>query len=583
MAARARLAEAEIAPASNGGTLAVLLDPLEPLKPSTGHVEVAAAIPRFADSAQRWGLNFAFDNGASALRQLPETMSGGIGVLDFDGDGWLDVYAVQGGPFPPRADVPAFGDRLFRNRGGNQFEDVTASSGLAKSRGGYGFGIAVGDYDNDGRPDIFLTRWHSYALYHNLGQGRFEDCTESAGLAGDRDWPTSAAWADLDGDGDLDLYVCHYLKWDTASPTTCQGPDGKTITYCDPRYFNPLPDHVFRNDRGHFVDVTDQAGIVETVGRGLGVLATDLDGDGKTDLLVTNDTTANYVFHNQGGFRFVEKGMEFGLATNASGTYLAGMGIACGDLDGDGRIDVAVTNFYGESTTIYHNHGGGLFSDRTAEAGISAVTRVVLGFGLVALDANNDGKLDLAQSNGHVTDLRPSTPYAMPSQLFLGDGAGKLKDVSHQAGPIWSVPRLGRGMTAGDFDNDGRIDLLMLIENEPLVLLHNESPAENHFVTLQLEGTTSNRDAVGAIVAAVSGGQTRVATRFGGGSYMSALDRRIHFGLGSVPAVDRIEITWPSGKSQTFQGLAADSGYHFREGDPVPKPLPGFASRRPAG
>ena len=275
------------------------------------------------------------------------------------------------------------------------------------------------------------------------------------------------------------------------------GTDGKALVYCDPRYFPGLPDHVFRNDRGHFVDVTDQAGVIDPGGRGLGVLATDLDGDGKTDLLVTNDTTANYVFRNLGGFRFVEKGMEFGLATSASGAYLAGMGIACGDFDSDGRIDIAVTNFYSESTTLYHNHGAGLFSDRTAAAGLSAATRMVLGFGLVALDANNDGKLDLAQSNGHVADFRPCTPYAMPAQLFLGDGAGKLSDVSARAGPPWTVPGWDAERPPATSITTGRVDLLMVVENDPVVFYHNQTPSPGHFLTLSLEGTSSNRDAVG--------------------------------------------------------------------------------------
>ncbi len=581
-AAMARLAAREPAPLSSAGTLADVLGPLQPGAEARSSGLAAAQIPLFRDDARRWGLNFSFDNGLSDRRQLPETMSGGIGVLDFDGDGWLDVYAVQGGPFPPRSGTPAFGDRLFRNLGDGRFADATASSGLAKLPGGYGFGIAVGDYDNDGRPDIFVTRWRSYALYHNLGQGRFEDRTTAAGLGGDRDWPTSAAWADLDGDGDLDLFVCHYLKWATINPETCPGQDGKGIAYCDPRNYPALPDHVFRNDGGRFVDVTGQAGVIDLDGRGLGVLATDLDGDGKTDIFVTNDTTANYVFRNLGGMRFVEKGMEFGLATSSSGGYLAGMGIACGDFDSDGRLDLAVTNFYSESTTLYHNHGDGVFSDRSSAAGLAAATRMLLGFGLVALDANNDGKLDLAQSNGHVNDFRPSTPYAMPSKLFLGDGTGRLSDVSDRAGPPWAVPRLGRGMTAGDFDNDGRIDLLAVVENDPVVLFHNQTPAPGHFLTLRLEGTASNRDAVGARVAVTCAGVTRVAARFGGGSYMSALDPRLHFGLGPARTVDRVAVTWPSGQRQTFQGLAADAGYQLREGDPAPRPLPGFPAERPA-
>src|SRR5262249_31743866 len=291
---------------------------------------------------------FIFDNGQTPQRQLPETTSGGVAVLDFDGDGWLDLYAIQGGPFPPATKQPPFGDRLYRNRGDGTFEDVTATSGLAGLPGGYGHGAAVGDYDNDGRPDLFVTRWRSYALYHNLGGGRFEDVTERAGLAGERDWPTSAAWADLDNDGDLDLYVCHYLKWDTQDPPLCKksSDSGSEYVYCDPRPFISMPDHVFRNDKGRFVDVTAEAGFVDPNGRGLGVVAADLDEDGKIDLFVANDTTSNYFFQNQGGFRFVEGGIESGLATSATGGNLAGMGIACGDFDGDGRLDVAVTNFY---------------------------------------------------------------------------------------------------------------------------------------------------------------------------------------------------------------------------------------------
>ena len=244
--------------------------------------------------------------------------------------------------------------------------------------------------------------------------------------------------------------------------------------------------------------MTEQAGIVDRDGRGLGVVAADLDGDGKIDLFVANDTTANYFCRNQGGFRFSEEGLESGLAANAGGGYLAGMGVACGDFDGDGRLDLAVTNFYSESTTLYHNHGDGIFSDRSTAAGLAAATRHVLGFGLVALDANNDGRLDLAQANGHVNDYRPKIPYAMPAQLFLGDGAGNLLDVSNRAGPPWQVLRLGRALAAGDLDNDGRIDLLLVAQNAPLALLHNQNASQDHFLMLALEGTTSNRDAVGA-------------------------------------------------------------------------------------
>ena len=438
-AALARMAKDEPPDAPSGRSLAELLATLPPSPSGKTNVPGALKVPVFTDDAEQSGIAFIFDNGRSELLQIPETMSGGVALLDFDGDGRLDIYAVQGGPFPPR-DHPPFGDRLFRNRGDGQFEDVTSASGLATLPGGYGHGVAVGDYDNDGRPDLFVTRWRTYALYHNVGHGRFEDVTVTAGLSGARDWPTSAAWADLDNDGDLDLYVCHYLQYDPATSVPCVRPGSTERVYCGPRAFPALPDHLFRNDHGRFVDVTAEAGIVDANGRGLGVVAADLDEDGKTDLFVANDSSANYFFRNLGGLRFVEEGLASGLATSATGGYLAGMGVACADYDGDGRLDVAVTNFFGESTTLYHNHGRGLFSDRSDAAGLAAPTRLVLGFGLVAIDANNDGYLDLAQANGQVQDFGAAMPYAMPAQLFLGNAVGRFADVSDRAGAPGASP-----------------------------------------------------------------------------------------------------------------------------------------------
>jgi tetratricopeptide (TPR) repeat protein len=579
--AQARLARAGPSFLTGGGNLADLLHRGRPPSGTVGAGAISLSMPTFTDEANTRGLTFTFDNGRSGFCQLPETMSGGVALLDFDGDGWLDIYAVQGGPFPPPTSHTQFGDRLFRNRGDGRFDDATVSSGLASQSGGYGFGVAVGDYDNDGRPDLFVTRWRSYALYHNLGHGRFEDTTAQAGFRGDRDLPTSAAWADLDNDGDLDLYVCHYLKLDAVNPTLCPHPQKAGNTYCDPRMFPALTDHVFRNDGGRFVDVTEHAGITEHDGRGLGVVAADLDADGKIDLFVANDTSANFFFHNEGGFRFTERGQEAGLAANAGGGYQAGMGVACADWNGDGRLDLAVTNFYGESTTLYQNMGSGLFTDRTSWSGLAAPTHFMLGFGLAALDANNDGRPDLVQANGHVGDYLPTTPYAMPAQLFLGDGTGKFVDVSRNAGPPWRLPRLGRGVAVGDVDNDGGIDVLIVSENAPLALLHNESAPGNHFLTLALEGTASNRDAVGARVAVTAAGQTQVAARLGGGSYLSASDHRLHFGVGPAAVVEQIDVTWPSGHRDTFPGLPADRGYRLREGDSTPHPLVGFPAVAP--
>lgn len=556
--------------AASGRTLADLLPEL-PAGPLPREEAPAGPPLVFTDDAEAAGLKFTFENGATPARQLPETMAGGIAVLDYDGDGWLDVYAVQGGPFPPRTGAPGPGDRLFRNRGDGTFEDVTERSGVATLPRAYGHGIAAGDYDNDGHTDLFRTGWRSYALFRNRGDGTFEDVTEVAGLGGDRDWPTSAAFADLDNDGDLDLYVCHYLAWDADHPRVCRDPSASDRPiYCHPRDFAALPDHLWRNDGGRFVDVTAAAGVVDREGRGLGVVAGDLDGDDRVDLFVANDTTANFLFRNCGGLRFEETGLGSGVAANSEGGFQAGMGVACGDLDGDGRPDLAVTNFYGESTTLFRNLGDNLFGDATAPLGLAASSRFLLGFGVSFLDADNDGRLDLATANGHVNDYRPRVPYAMPARLLTGGPGGRLTDVSALAGAPWQVPRVGRGLAVADLDNDGAPDLLLVSQDGPLAFFHNRTRG-GHRVTIALEGTASNRDGVGARVTVVAGGRRQVAQRLGGGSYLSACDGRLHFGLGVADRVNSLEVRWPSGRVDRFSGLAADAAYLLREGHPSPR------------
>jgi thioredoxin-like negative regulator of GroEL len=529
------------------------------------------AIPHFVDRAAAAGLaEFVQDNGVSPIHQLPEMSSGGVALLDYDGDGWLDVFCVQGGRFPPGAGVQSPGDRLYRNRGDGTFEDVTERSRIDAMPRGYGHGVAVGDYDNDGHPDLFVTRWRSYALYRNRGDGTFEDRTSATGLDGDRDWPTSAAFADLDNDGDLDLYVCHYGVWDVRSPKVCKDPSGSIVVACDPRGIESLPDHVFRNDGGRFRDVSEQAGITaaDRDGRGLGVVAADLDEDGRIDLFVANDTTANFLFLNRGGFRFKEAGHAAGVAASAQGGYQAGMGVACGDLDGDGHIDLAVTNYYGESTSFFRNLGGGLFADHTSAAGLAAPSRHRLGFGAACLDANNDGWVDLMTANGYVSDSRPLFPYAMTAQLFLGTGAGTLRDATARAGPPFQDLHVGRGLAVGDLDNDGRVDAVMVSQNEPLVLFRNNSDSGApgaHFLSLWLVGTRSNRDGVGATVTVYAGGRARQAVRYGGGSFQSAADPRLHFGLGPHARLESLEIRWPSGRIDRYRDVAADQEYLAQE------------------
>ena len=533
----------------------------------------------FTDDAEAAGLRFVYDNAETIFHQLPEPFGGGLALLDYDGDGWLDVYCVQGGPFTPassnEATSPNSGDQLFHNRGDGRFDNVTDASGIGRFPRGHGHGVAVGDIDGDGHPDLFVTRWRSYALYRNQGDGTFEDITTRAGLSGGRDWPTSAALADFDGDGDLDLYVCHYAAWDLENPRLCRNTANSEYINCNPLDAEALPDHLFRNDAGRFVDVTAEAGIVDRGGRGLGVVAADLDDDGRVDLFVANDSSANFVFRNLGGMRFEEVGHSAGVAGNASGAYQAGMGVAAGDLDGDGLLDLTVTNFYGESTTFYRNLGGGNFTDATASVGLAVASRRLLGFGVALFDADNNGRLDLASANGHVNDLRPNYPYLMPAQLLVSGVDGRLTDYSDRAGAPWTVPRMGRGLAVGDLDNDGRTDVLILSHNQPLAYLHNRTEARR-FLTIRLEGRSSNRDGIGAKVAVTAAGRRRVAQRVGGGSFQSASDPRMHFGMGGADRVESIEIVWPSERSSRFRDLKTDNGYLLVEGALEPSPLNGF-------
>ncbi len=365
------------------------------------------------------------------------------------------------------------------------------------------------------------------------------------------------------------------MIWDPTHPPTCRNERGEYF-YCDPSKVEPAPDHAFRNDGGRFVDVTAESGLAETGGRGLGVVAADLDDDHRIDLYVANDGTANYLFRNKGGFRFEEVALEAGVAGSASGGYQAGMGVACGDLDGDGRPDLLVTNFYGEGTTYYQNLGQGLFADRSAASGLGLATRYLLGFGIALADVANAGRPDVLVTNGHVNDNRPYFPYAMPARLYANRPNGRLVDISKQAGECWEVKRVGRGLAVGDLDNDGRPDALILAQNEPLAYFHNRSEGAGRFITFRLEGTRSNRDGIGARVTVTAGGRRQMIDRIGGSSYQSANEPRLHFGLGDAERVESVEIRWPSGRVDRHRDLPAGTGYLMREGDSKARPLAGL-------
>ena len=499
-------------------------------------------------------------------------MGGGVALIDYNGDGWLDVYLPQGGRFPPPEDAPN-ADRLFRNRGDGTFEDATAAAGLDGMPGGYGLGAAVGDVDGDGRPDLLISRWRGLRLLRNRGDGAFEDATAAAGLDGPLDFPTSAAFADLDGDGDLDLYVCRYLAVDPARPPVRPAPGN--VSYANPLLYEPLPDRLYRNDGGRFVDVSEASGIAAvTAARGLGVVAGDLDDDGLIDLFVANDMTANFLFRNRGDLGFEEVGERAGIAAGGEGIYQASMGVALGDLDGDERPDLAVTNYLGEGMALYRNLGRGLFTEQSAAAGLLTATRYVLGFGTAFLDADLDGRLDLAAANGHVFDDRPRLPFAMPAQLLLGTADGRLEDVTEAIGPPWTTPRVGRGLAVGDLDNDGRADLLIVAQDGPLAYLHNEDGTAGGSLTIALEATATAPSAEGARVAVTADGRRRVLWKVGGGSYLSASDPRLHVGLGSADRAEAVEVRWPSGRVDRHADLPAGTAWLLREGDPTPRPLP---------
>jgi len=517
----------------------------------------------FRDVAAEAGVVFRFDPGSRGRHDLPEIMGGGVALIDFDGDGRLDVYLCNGGPIVAeggRADSPC---RLYKNDGGWRFSDVTDRADAPGPS--YAMGAAVGDYDGDGRDDLFVTGWRDQRLYRNAGGGRFEDVTERAGV-GSKLWSTSAAFADLDGDGDLDLFVAAYLDFDPARAPFCASPDGRR-DFCGPEEFAAQPCRLFRNEGdGTFADVSKGAGVGRADGRGLGVIVADLAGDSGLDIFVAVDGSPCRLFENRGGLRFAEVAAEAGVALDGRGETLAGMGVASGDVDGDGRPDLVVSNFLGRSTIGFRNLGGGTFADASEPLGLGAATRPVLGFGVALADFDSDGRLDLIQANGHVLDrARLGVPSAMRPTLLRNRG-GRLEDRSATAGPWFARPILGRGLAVGDLDDDGRPDAVVNALDAPAALLRNATPGGPGLTLELVARPPSHRSAIGATVRADVRGRTLARSVVGGGSYLAAPDRRVHLGLGDADRVDRLEIAWPSGRVETWRDLPAGRSTRLEEG-----------------
>ena len=529
------------------------------------------ALPQFVNIAAQSGIAFHHTNGASPEKHLAETMGSGGLFFDYDGDGLIDIFLVDGGSVADPAIDKRARPRLYHNHGNGTFQDVTDRSGIRHH--GYGMGACSADYDGDGRPDLFVTSYGPNTLYRNRGDGTFEDVTAAAHIGASR-WSASCAFADLDHDGDLDLWVVNYVDADRHHSPYCGDARRGVRFYCHPLEYEPLASSVYRNDgNGVFTDVTTASGVGALRSNGLGVVIADYDDDGLPDVFVANDSMPNFLFHNSGGFRFAETGLAAGLAVGADGHARAGMGIDVGDYDADGRLDVVITNLDFEMHTLDHGSGGGLFSYATTESGIGFPTLPFVGFGVAFLDFDNDGRLDLAMANGHILDnaplFRSGSTYAQRRLLFRNTPAGRFVEVGRMTGAAFTVPRVGRGLAVGDIDNDGDLDLLITNNGQDAELLRNDGGNRAHALLLRLRGSGRNTEAIGARVLVTTGSRTQERDIKAGSSYLSQNDLRAHVGLGTATHADRIVVRWPSGHTETLSDVAADQIVTIGEGQGI--------------
>ena len=530
----------------------------------------ASPMVSFVDVAGEVGVTLQNFSGAVSKTTINEAVGSGVCIYDVDDDGFLDIFLPNGLPESGRKPAAEPRSALYRNRGDGTFEDVTHKAGVG-SPGYWAQGCVFGDYDDDGNVDLFVTGFGRYILYRNLGKGRFQDVTTDAGFDGSG-WSTGAAFGDYDGDGRIDLYVSHYLDYGPGSPPLPTPGDGINCMYrghpviCGPRGLKHAVGRLYRNEgNGRFRDVTRTSGIrTEPGGYGLGAIWTDLDLDGDLDLYVANDSTPNYLYRNEGG-RFTEIGTVAGVAYSEDGREQAGMGVDAADFDNDGRLDLLVTNFSHDYSTLYHNEDGHFFLDVSLMSGLGPPTMPMLGWGAGFLDYDNDGLKDIFLANGHVypgiDQFNLGTTFKQTNQLFRNVGGGRFRDTTGQAGPAFRVLHSARGAAFGDLDNDGDIDIVVNNIDEPPSVLRNDGGNAASWIGLHLRGVRRNRGAIGARVRVIAGALRQMAEIHAGSSHNSSSDPRLHFGLGSATRADTVEIRWPDGWSQTLTGLAAGR-YH---------------------
>ena len=514
------------------------------------------------------GITWVHDNAMSPERYLPETLGPGCAFFDFDNDGWMDLYLVNSGPSDFFKPAKPLRNALYKNNRDGTFTDVTEKAGVAAGTT-FGMGVAVGDYDNDGYADLFVTAYGRCILYHNNGNGTFTDVTDKAGLALPG-WTTSAVWFDYDNDGRLDLFVCSFV--DYTSKFSCGDNKMGRHYYCIPRVFKPTHSFLFHNNGdGTFTDVTRGTDIERALGKGLGVVATDINNDGMMDLFVANDTVQNFLFVNRGKGKWEEIALAAEVGFSENGQARSGMGVDAADINGDGWEDLFVANVDQEMFSLYTNNKNESFSDSAHKNGVAQATRLLSGWGLKFFDYDNDGAIDLILSNGHPDDMiemySQQVKYKEPLLLFHQE-KGLLHNVSAEAGPVFSKPLAARGLTVGDYDNDGFPDVLVATNGGVPVLLKNRCGSGNHWLGVKLEGVNCNRDAIGARVTWSAGGVKRSRLKNNGGSYLSSHDPREVLGLGAATKIDWLEIKWPlpSGKVQRFTEVPVDRYVHIVEG-----------------